>query len=197
MNKLSKTTTKFTKIIILLKLAIISAGVIFVILHFIDNNQWYKILSYFATIAVVFVPEGLSFFGLKISPQLHLAYLLFLVPSMIFGIDLDLYRLWDGYDKAIHLLSGVFATFVMLEVINNCKIKDRRFAFLALISFVALTAVGWECFEFFYDQIFGGSMQQLIRSGVEDTMWDLTAAMSGGLLTCFSWLIYSSKNGSK
>ena len=189
-----KQPSKVSKcLIFIIKYLIVLAGIIFTILHFVDSTQWYKILSYLATIVVAFMPEIFAALGLKISVRLHLAYLLFLVLSMILGIDFDLYRLWDGYDKAIHLISGVFAVFVMLEILHNLKIKHRAFSFLALISFVALTAVGWECFEFFYDQIFGGSMQQLIRSGVADTMWDLVSAMAGGLVACFIWLGWSLK----
>lgn len=47
---------------------------------------------------------------------------------------------------------------------------------------VALVAVLWEVFEFSYDQIFHGNMQQLIVTGVEDTMWDMIMALIGAMI---------------
>ena len=48
--------------------------------------------------------------------------------------------------------------------------------------FRSLSAVLWECFEFAADQLLGQSMQQLISVGVEDTMWDMISATTGGII---------------
>ena len=121
------------------------------------------------------------------------------------GIDFDLYRTWyifgnPCFDKIAHTLSGVLAAFVAKEVLDECydgkdvkvtgskarvKHYDTRFTWLFIVAFVALTAAGWECFEFLYDQIADGSMQQLIAPGVDDTMWDILGALAAGIITAF------------
>ena len=65
------------------------------------------------------------------------------------------------------------------------KHYDTRFAWLFIVSFVALTAAGWESYEFLYDKITGGSMQTLLASGVDDTMWDILGALSMGIIAAF------------
>ena len=102
---------------------------------------------------------------------------------MVIGIDLDLYRTFDGYDKFVHALSGVFATLIAAEALQNSAPKsDPRFKLLFMVSFVGLTAAGWEAFEFLYDHTFGGHMQQLISQGLDDTMWDIIFALAAGFI---------------
>jgi hypothetical protein len=50
------------------------------------------------------------------------------------------------------------------------------------MSFVAFVAVLWECFEFSMDQIAGMHMQELISTGVADTMFDMIVALIGGVI---------------
>ena len=185
------------KINLILKIVISLFGVGLTIAHFVDPVAWPKIWSYLVTIILPFVPDILKLFGLNTSTRLQIAFSLFLGAAMVAGIDFDLYKIWyifgnPCYDKIVHCASGVFTAFLAKEILDRnydgvevkvsgskARIKhyDTRFAFLFIVSVVALIAAGWECYEFLYDQITGGHMQTLISEGVDDTMGDIVGAL--------------------
>ena len=166
----------------------IISGIVFIVLHCINGEQFPKLVSYFITIFLPFIPIILrKFFHLPISDLLETAFLTFLIPAMVVGIDADLYKCPWSYDKLVHCASGALTAFVAKEILDHCYKKDRNLLFIYLfyIAFTALIAVAWEIFEFSYDQICGGTMQTLISEGVADTMWDLISAFAGGAVAGF------------
>lgn len=177
-----------------LKISIAVVGVLFFILHLINSSAWPKLASYLVTIVLPVVPEIFAKFKIKLSTRLQLFYYLFLVIAMIGGIDLELYRDWAGFDKVVHCASGalvaVWAREVLEHYFGNLKSwhklkngkKQREFVVLFTMAFVAMIALLWECFEFGYDQLCGGNMQELLKPGVSDTMWDMIFAMIGGMV---------------
>lgn len=193
------------KLNLTLKIIISLFGVGLTIAHFIDPVAWPKIWSYVVTIVLPFGPDIIKLFGLCTTTRLQIAFSLFLGLSMVMGIDFDLYKTWyifgnPCFDKIAHTVSGVLAAFVAKEILDNnydgknvkvtggksiVKHYDTRFTWIFIVSFVALTAAGWECFEFLYDQITGGHMQTLIAAGVDDTMWDILGALAAGIVTAF------------
>ena len=193
------------RINLILKIIISLFGIGFFISHLIDPVAWPKTGGYLVTIILPFVPDIFKGFGINTSTRLQIAFSLFLGLAMVGGIDFDLYKTWyifgnPCFDKIAHTLSGVLAAFIAKEVLDECydgkdvkvtgskarvKHYDTRFTWLFIVAFVALTAAGWECFEFLYDQIADGSMQQLIAPGVDDTMWDILGALAAGIITAF------------
>lgn len=193
------------RINLILKIIISLFGIGFFIAHLVDPVAWPKTGSYLVTIILPFVPDIFKGFGINTSTRLQIAFSLFLGLAMVGGIDFDLYKTWyifgnPCFDKIAHTLSGVLAAFIAKEVLDECydgkdvkvtgskarvKHYDTRFTWLFIVAFVALTAAGWECFEFLYDQIADGSMQQLIAPGVDDTMWDILGALAAGIITAF------------
>ena len=121
-----------------------------------------------------------------------------------------------SYDKIVHTLSGVLASFSAKEILdyfydgkeiitqsnkstlshsssiktsNRSMIKRRfyssGFAFIFIVCFVVFTAAMWECYEFSYDKLFGGHMQELNAPGIDDTMGDIISASLAGTITAF------------
>lgn len=188
-----------------LKIIISLCGVGLFIAHLIDPAAWSKTGSYLATIVLPFAPDIIKLFGLNTSTRIQIAFSLFLGLAMVAGIDFDLYKTWyifgnPCFDKIVHFVSGIMAAFVAKEILDrnyegtdvkvtgsNVHVKhyDTRFAWIFIVSFVALTAAAWECFEFLYDQIAGGNMQELIAPGLEDTMWDIVGALIAGIISAF------------
>ena len=196
---------KQDKLNLVLKIIIALFGLGLTIAHFINPVAWPKVWSYIVTIILPFAPDIFKLFGINMTVRLQIAYVLFLGLAMVMGIDFDLYKTWyifgnPCFDKIAHTLSGVLAAFVAKEILDNnyegknikvtggktiVKHYDTRFTWLFIVSFVALTAAGWECFEFLYDQITGGNMQELISSGLDDTMWDILGAIVAGIISAF------------
>lgn len=204
-------TSNLTKLDLSIKFLIVISGVALTIMHFIDPATWHKLPSYLVTIILPFVPDLIAKINLHTSTKLRLAYSSFLVIAMVLGIDLDWYKTLiifgsPSYDKIVHTLSGVFSAFLAKEILDNVyegkdstvkststsstsavKIKkySTAFAFLFIISFVFFIAAAWECFEFSYDQLCGGHMQELNAPGVGDTMGDIISAGIGGIIFAF------------
>lgn len=168
----------------ILKWGILLTGAILAIVHFIPGTGFTKIWSYLATMALPFVMDILRIFGIKVSNRFEIAYLIFIIPAMVMGIDFDVYKIIYPFDKIVHGASGVLVAFGAREIIDQASGRPDEMWFKALfsISFVALTAVLWECFEFSCDQLLGQSMQQLIEPGIADTMWDIIVALIGGMI---------------
>ena len=204
-------TSNLAKLDLSIKFLIVISGVALTIMHFIDPVTWHKLPSYLVTIILPFVPDLIAKINLHTSTKLRLAYSSFLIIAMVLGIDLDWYKTLiifgnPSYDKIVHTLSGVFSAFLAKEILDNVydgkdsavkssstsrtseiKIKkySTAFAFLFIISFVFFVAAAWECFEFSYDQLCGGHMQELNAPGVGDTMGDRISAGIGGLIFAF------------
>lgn len=176
-----------------LKAAISVTGVLMLIGWLIAPTFWSKPLSYVATIILPYVPNLFKLLKVEFSTPLTLAYEGFLVVAMVLGIDLNWYSQIfvtasgdSYYDKIVHFFSGVLVALAGQELfalymrqIHNQK-PARWFQALFLIGAVALVAVSWECYEFLYDTFCDGSMQELVKSGVADTMWDMIASLIGG-----------------
>jgi len=193
------------KLNLTLKIIISLFGVGLFIASLINPTAWPKTMSYLVTIILPFAPDIIKLFGLNTSTRLQIAFSLFLGLAMVMGIDFDLYKTWyifgnPCFDKIAHVSSGVLAAFIAREIIernydgidikvtgSKARVKhyDTRFVWLFIVSFVGLTAIAWECFEFLYDQITGGTMQTLIADGIDDTMWDMLGALVAGIITAF------------
>ena len=172
------------RLITLLKIGIALTGAVLAILYFIPGTGFVKIWSYLATIGLPFVMDVLRLLGLRVSKRFELAYLLFIIPAMVAGIDFDVYKIIYPFDKIVHTLSGVLTAFGAREIIDQASGKPDQIWFKALfsIAFVALVAVLWECFEFLMDQVAGMHMQELIAPGIADTMFDMIVALIGGVI---------------
>lgn len=189
----------FTRI---LKLLISLTGILMFVGWLVAPNFWTKPLSYLATVVFPYVPDFFRLVKVNFSLPLVLAYEVFLIVALVLGIDLNWYSevlvTADNdsyYDKIVHFFSGVLVAAVAQELFalhthQNGDYKNNKwFQALFLMGAIALVAVGWECYEFLYDQIFGGHMQELVKSGVADTMWDMIAALIGGgiCVICILW----------
>ena len=204
-------TSNLAKLDLIIKFLIAFSGIALTIMHFVDPVTWHKLPSYLVTIILPFIPDLIAKINLHTSTKLRLAYSSFLIIAMVFGIDLDWYKNliifgYPSYDKIVHTLSGVFSAFLAKEILDNVydgkdsivkssstsrtsEIKVKKystaFAFLFIVSFVFFIAAAWECFEFSYDQLCGGHMQELNAPGVGDTMGDIISAGIGGLIFAF------------
>lgn len=190
----------------LLKILISISGALMLLGWLIAPSYWYKPASYLITIALPYIPDLFRHFKLEFSQPLVLTYELFLIIAMVLGIDLNWYSqvlvAADGnsyYDKIVHFASGALVAVAAQELFAHGQAKAKLsywFQVLFLLGAVALVAVGWECYEFLYDQICGGHMQELVKAGVSDTMWDMIAALGGGIISIVG-IIYCQKSNTQ
>lgn len=98
------------------------------------------------------------------------------------GAFLNFYYILPGFDKVLHAFGTGVGVYVSYEFICAIQLRDRvkcpaNIAALAAMGVALTFAMGWEIFEFSFDQWFGGDAQH----------WDLHKAIeeAGGIEKVF------------
>lgn len=179
------------KINFLLKLVSIIIGIIVGIRQIISGTPIGDILISLSLILIVFIPNILRKNGVKITPTIEFIYLLFIFLAQTLGSVLDFYQTFYFYDKAMHFLSGILTSLIGIYILVKSGIYSKRNVLFncIIIIFTALALASfWEMFEFICNIIFGGDAQNVVKTGVDDTMIDIIAAFLGSILLCTAYL---------
>lgn len=80
------------------------------------------------------------------------------------GAFLNFYYTIPAYDKVLHMLGCMVATFVGYELVCAIQLRDKqtcppKIVALAAVGIAFIFSTGWEIFEFSFDQWFGGDAQ--------------------------------------
>ena len=176
---------KTRKIVLLtFKISIIVIAIAFLFRCIFDPNysKWGGVI---AGVILPFLPEIFSkLFRIKISYRVELMYYIFLILALSLGISADLYKTVPLYDKAVHTLSGAGTALIGFYMLRYFKAEKTPAVFrgMFMIFFSISVAMAWEFFEFFCDKCLGQHMQQLVTTGVDDTMLDMLVATIGAII---------------
>ncbi len=176
---------KTRKIVLLtFKISVIVIAIVFLFRCIFDPNysKWGGVI---AGVILPFLPEIFSkLFCIKISYRVELMYYTFLILALSLGISADLYKTVPLYDKAVHTLSGAGTALIGFYMLRYFKAEKTPAVFrgMFMIFFSISVAVAWEFFEFFCDKCLGQHMQQLVTTGVDDTMLDMLVATIGAII---------------
>lgn len=147
------------------------------------NGDIYGALICFAIIPVMLAPYILrKIFGMKINSQVETIYLIFVFFAHFLGSIVDLYHYINGYDKVMHFLSGMLSAlvgFVLLIKMGEFKRKKPLFSIVFILAISLSIGALWEFYEFTADNLFGKDAQNVLTTGVDDTMWDMIMAFLG------------------
>jgi hypothetical protein len=170
-----------------IKIGLLILAVLVGVRCLIDPN-YHKYGGFIAGMLLPFGPEfiKLTFKG-RVTPRIELIYYLFVFVALHLGINMDFYRTVPYFDKAVHFSSGIFSALAGHYAIQHYKMSSApaHFKAIFIVGFSLGIAVLWEFFEFACDKFLGQSMQQLVSTGVDDTMYDLIVAFFGCLLGGF------------
>ena len=178
------------------KLKIINYGLITFILMFsitisivnIFKNDMYTSLKALIIIPIIFIPLMLrKILNIDFKYINETIFILFIFIAFYIGYIFNIYNIFIGYDKLIHLIFGIVASFLSLNILINKRIyseKNKWFNVLFYIVFSLGLSVCWEFVEFAGDNLFGKNDQGSIETGVGDTMYDLLSAFLGSIIFC-------------
>lgn len=173
------------KVNICLMIIAMIGGIIYGIMRIL-NNDLYGFLICISIIPVMLIPSLLKkFFYLKISSQVETMYLIFVFFAHFLGSIVNFYDLIPGYDKIMHFISGMLSAFIALLLLIKLKQYKKINVLFTIIFMIATTlsiAALWEFYEFISDYIFSKDAQNVITTGVSDTMWDMLMAFLGSIL---------------
>lgn len=180
------------KINLILIIVAIIGGIIYGMMK-ISNQDFYGFLICISIIPVMLVPFFLKrFFHIKLSFQVETMYLIFVFFAHFLGSIVNFYHLILGYDKIMHFISGMLSTFLaflLLVKLNQYNKKNVLFTILFVVGITLSIAALWEFYEFTSDFIFNKDAQNVLTTGVADTMWDMLMAFFGSILVCFQYFV--------
>lgn len=178
------------KINLLLIVIAIIGGIFYGILRILGNDL-YGFLICISIIPVMLLPYLLQkFFHLSISPQIESMYLIFVFFAHFLGSIVNFYHIINGYDKIMHLISGMLSAFIgfyLLVKLHHYKKTQLLFTIIFVIGVTLSIASLWEFYEFISDNIFQKDAQNVLTTGVTDTMLDMLMAFIGASIVCMKY----------
>ncbi|MBW2992390.1 hypothetical protein KY345_04200 [Candidatus Woesearchaeota archaeon] len=192
MHLFNKNTTRADKIQIVLSWVIrifILLAVIGAILNFRWQILFVSCFAFFLTFLPALIERN---FKVYLPAEFEIAIVVFIYASLFLGDVHGYYTRFWWWDIILHIGSALALGFVGFLILftfyEEKKIKAKPLT-IALFAFCFALAAGalWEIFEFTIDSIFGQDMQ---KSGLVDTMWDLIVDAGGALFTSVIGFIY-------
>lgn len=172
----------------LMSIGYAAAGLLLAVFYGAQQN-WYLMAQSLGTIAAL-----LAIFAvlklLKIKPvySLYAVIIAFTFAAYTLGVACALYKITPLYDKILHMLSGTFvmmlspALFYTLKSGHTVEKSDCALA----VCFCVLTSLAvagvWELAEYFISLTAGIDPQNVLSTGVADTMQDMIVCTIGTLL---------------
>lgn len=176
---------------LLIVIAIIG-GIISGISRIVDQDI-YGALICLAIIPVMLAPYLIKrLFHVEVTPQMATIYLIFVFFAHFLGSILDLYHTVPGYDKIMHFLSGMLSALVGFMILVKMKQYKKSNSWYHIIFIIAITlsiASLWEFYEFICDHLFGKDAQNVLTTGVDDTMLDMIMAFLASLIVSIGYYI--------
>ncbi len=163
------------------------------------GQPYYYILCFCAPLFLA-LPYGLfRLVHLRISHQVNLVIYLFVVLAYSIGLIAKAYSLVPYYDKVAHCLSGTFCTllalllFYLIKPNQRIERQDCTMATVFSLSVSIAVAGIWEMCEYAISLLFGNDPQNVLTTGVGDTMQDMLVCTLGSLFLVISILFYYCK----
>ncbi|WP_242850541.1 hypothetical protein [Clostridium lundense] len=162
-----------------------------IIRNFYINNYYFVLIGVAALTLTFLTTIYCKLFKNKGNNLLNFSITFFVFLSLYLGTLNGFYK-FPWWDTMLHFVSGILIGLLAIILMNalngNKDLKSYlspKFIFLYIISFVALSGVLWEIYEFTIDTLFGLDMQGVSFTGVTDTMEDFIAALIGGIIPAF------------
>jgi len=188
----SKNITKGEKIKIIFSY-ILRFTILLAIIGSIINSNWMALFVSSLALVLTFLPVIIERnMKIDLPAEFEILIILFIYASLFLGEIHNYYTLFWWWDIILHIGSGIALGFLgfllMFMLYEENKIRAKPVT-IVLFSFCFALAAGamWEIFEFSIDNIFGQDMQ---KSGLVDTMWDLIVDAGGALFTSIIGFIY-------
>lgn len=163
------------------------------------STPYYVMLS-FASVLFLFLP-ALFYKLLHLEPiyALNFAVYLFCFIAFTVGMVYAAYHTVPYYDKFAHTLSGVFfgllglVFYYLLKPEKRIQKADCGAAAFCSVTFALSTAVIWEIVEYALSYLLGNDCQNVLTTGVNDTMQDMIVCLIGALLFLIPLVLYYRK----
>lgn len=172
---------------------LLQLAILMVVFGALFKQQWLVAVTGSVALALTFAPSVIERqFKVQLPIEFTLAACAFLYASYGLGEVRNFYAKFWWWDLMLHSFSALVIGLIGFLLIYVFYMTNRiRVApiYVATISFGFAVTFGtlWETFEFLMDWSFGFNMQ---KSGLVDTMTDLTVNIVGGIVAAFIGYAY-------
>lgn len=199
-NSNIQSNIQYKRVSRILAVFIVASGIILGIYNIFFSDSYYILLA-FAFCLFPLIPPLLDRL-LKIRPVyvIHFTLLLFLILSYGIGMVLNGYHRIPYFDKLMHLLSGIVFTvvgsclFYVFKTELTIEPGDAALNCFFSFDFSLAVAAIWEILEYVIDLILHNDPQNVLTTGVHDTMQDIIACLAGTLVVVLYLYLYYKKN---
>lgn len=161
-------------------------GLYYLIEYSIDKNIT-KILTSLVIPILVILPK---FIKDKINDKLIFIYYFYIFILLILGCLAKFYSIYKYYDIFAHFMFGFLASIIALYLLNYFKIQNKNIVFniIFIISITLSLASLWEIIEYILSIITKSDVQDVLKTGVRDTMEDIIASLTACSLLIIVYL---------
>lgn len=120
----------------------------------------------------------------KVNDKIVFIYYLYIFILMILGCLAKFYSKLEYYDVFTHFIFGFAGCIVGLYLLNLFDIHDKNIVFniIFMVSCTLTLSSLWEIFEYIASIIFNEDVQNVLATGVSDTMEDIIASFIASIL---------------
>lgn len=154
---------------------LILVGFIYLIKYSMEKDFSRILLCICSPILVIFP----RFLKNKVNDKLVFIYYIYLFILMTLGCLGRFYSKFTYYDVFAHFMFGFAGSIIGLYILNLFSIQDKNIVFniiFMLFCTLALSSL-WEIFEYIASIVFKEDVQNVLTTGVSDTMEDIISAL--------------------
>lgn len=167
---------------------------------FLPKGEVFRVILGVGTIAFFCLPAlAERLLHIKRTPQMDFLIYLFLFCAFTIGMGFQCYHWLPLWDKVAHTLSGTFFGMMGLFLFYRgkpghaiCK-EDYPLATGFAFCFSMTVAGVWEIYEYFLSFVWPTDPQNVLTTGVGDTMQDMIVCLIGTLVLVWAMRAYYQK----
>lgn len=149
------------------------------IIYFIINNMYDRLVSCFCLYVLIFVPHIFDKKGYKIKETPKFIYILYIYLSLFWGSIINLYKTVWFYDLFIHFLSGFLLIIYIILIKNNHKKSSNKFTYY--MGFITFMTIIWCIPEFIFELITKSNIPYM-KNDIFDIVKNFLASIVGSIL---------------
>ena len=162
------------------------------LVKYIKEDNITKTLTCLCVPILVVLPK---FIKKYVNDKLIFIYYFYIFILMILGCLARFYGVFEYYDVFAHFMFGFLGSIIAVYLLNCFKLQNKNIIFniIFIISLTLALASLWEIFEYFASIIFKSDVQNVLKTGVRDTMEDIISALISSVIFIITYIFKRDK----
>lgn len=165
---------------------------VYYLIKFAMSKDMMKVIVSLSVPILVILPKYVKD---KVNDKLVFIYYFYIFILLVLGGLANFYELFKYYDVFAHFMSGFGSCICALYILNYFKIQNKSIVLTIIMIIITNLAVAsfWEILEYIVSLIIKSDPQDVLESGVKDTMEDIIASLIASILFIFVYVFKKDK----